>query len=155
MAFYDKFRLVESFTYKKLRVELYRAIKGGYCEKCELDHEPHDLRCSSCGDEITPSAVFLIKVSGKDVGIECSTKEEAAEIAKAWIDDYTDDPSSPEEDEEPDDALLPTDKTKGGKNRRRWIEGGGPGGKANPLVAGARKLGWGKKALAILRGRDP
>lgn len=148
MAFYGNFKLVDSFTYKKLRVEIYRAAKGGYCEKCDLDHEPHDRRCSNCGDEISTSTVFLIKVSDKDVGIECSSKDEAEEIAKAWIDDYIDDPDA--KDDDPGDALILSDK---GKKRRR-VENKPPAKeKVSPILAGVRQLGWGKKALGILRGR--
>ncbi len=149
MAFYGNYKLVDSFTYKKLRVEIYRAKKGGYCEKCDLDHEPEDRRCSSCGDELVPATVFLIKVSDKDVGIECSSKEEAGEIAKAWIDDYIDDPDGEEEDK-PDDALILSDKDK----KRRRVENKPPGkAKVSPILAAVKQLGWGKKALAILRER--
>ncbi len=146
MAFYGNSKLVDSFTYKKLRVEIYRTVKGGYCEKCDLDHEPQDKVCSNCGDEISTTIVFLIKVSDKDVGIECATKDEAGEIAKAWIDDYIDDPDA--KDDEPDDALIIPDK---GKKRR--VPERPPGKeKVRPIVAAVRQLGWGKRFLAIVRG---
>src|SRR5688572_15498564 len=68
MPFYGEQTLVEEFIYRKLIAEIFRAVKGGRCEKCDLDHDPDDRSCTSCGDEIYPAVVYPIKISGSDIG---------------------------------------------------------------------------------------
>ena len=150
MAFYGKLTLVESFTYQKLLAEVYRTMRGGHCEKCDLDHEPADKLCSSCKDPIHPSEVYLIKVSGQDVGIECASKDEAKEIAKAWIDDLLD---GDKPDDEEDKMLANVPPKRRGRKRQAWNQpGGGP--KNERLLEQVKKMGWGRKAIQILRGRN-
>lgn len=150
MAFYGKLTLVESFTYQKLLAEVYRTMRGGHCEKCDLDHEPADKICSSCNDPITPSEVYLIKVSGQDVGIECASKDEAKEIAKAWIDDLLD---GDKPDDEEDKLLANVPPKRRGRKRQAWNQpGGGP--RNDRLLEQVKKMGWGRKAIQILRGRN-
>ncbi|HTK05485.1 MAG TPA: hypothetical protein VL500_07905 [Candidatus Eisenbacteria bacterium] len=148
MAFYGEMALVEEFIYRKLIAEIYRAVKGGRCEKCDLDHEPDDRFCTSCGDEIFPTVVYPIKVSGSDVGFYGDDIEQAKELARAWIDDFLDG-NEPDLELELDDP--PPDK-KGRKRRRRQVWSQAPGAKNEQLLEQVRQLGWGKKALAILRG---
>lgn len=151
MAFYGKLTLVESFTYQKLVAEVFRTLRGGHCEKCDLDHEPADKTCSSCKDPIIPSEVYLIKVSGQDVGIECATKDEAKEIAKAWIDDLLDGDKPDDEGEDKLIANVPPKRR--GRKRQAWNQpGGGP--KNDRLLEQIKKMGWGRKAVQILRGRN-
>ena len=148
MAFYGDLSPVESFIYRKVLAEVFRAVKGGHCEKCDLDLEPEERACPSCGDEIFPSQVYPIKVSGNLIGWDGDTLEEAKELARAWIDNMLDDPEPPKI--EIDD--FPRKGLKGRKGRKQQLAKRSGGPKNMKLVDQVKQLGWGKKALAILRG---
>ncbi|HTM68353.1 MAG TPA: hypothetical protein VL426_03570 [Candidatus Binatia bacterium] len=150
MPFYGDMTLVEEFVHRKLIAEIYRALQGGRCEKCDLDHDPEDRTCSSCGDEIFPSIVYPIKVSGSDIGFSGDDLEQAKELARAWIDHLLDDGEDPEIEIELD--APPPDKKDGRKRKKRRVWDQAPGAKNEALIEQVRSLGWGKKALAILRG---
>lgn len=149
MAFYGDMTLVEEFIYRKLIAEIYRAVKGGRCEKCDLDHEPDDRECTSCGDEIFPTVVYPIKVSGSEIGFDGDDVDQAKELARAWIDNLLDDGNEPEIEIELDE---PPDRKRRNKRKRRQLWNQAPGAKNEVLIEQVRTLGWGKKALAILRG---
>ncbi len=155
MAFYGDFTMIEDFTYRGMLAQIFRAVRGGHCDKCDLDHEPYDLRCSSCGDEILPRRVFRIFIAERDIDVDAESALEAKEFAKAWIDDALDRPPE-EEPERPKGELIlpPPPKGKRGKKRRRRVVG-------DPLrqhqmvslVEQVKQLGWGKRALAIMRAK--
>lgn len=148
MPFDDDLTLVEEFMHRKFIAEIYRAVRGGRCEKCDLDHDPEDRVCSSCGDEIFPSVVYPIKVSGSDIGFAGDDLEQARELARAWIDHLLDD-----DGEDPDvEVEIEERPKKGRKRKRRQVWNQAPGAKNEALIEQVRSLGWGKKALAILRG---
>jgi len=148
MPFYGEQTLVEEFIYRKLIAEIFRAVKGGRCEKCDLDHDPDDRSCTSCGDEIYPAVVYPIKISGSDIGFSGDDLEQAKELARAWIDHFLDG-NEPEVEIEFDE---PPPEKKGRKRRKRQAWNQPTGSKNVQLLAQVRQLGWGKKALAILRG---
>lgn len=148
MPFYGDMTIVEEFVYRKIVAEIYRAVKGGRCEKCDLDHEPEDDFCSSCGDGILPSVVYPIMVSGSQIDFEGDDLEQAKELARAWIDHLLDNGDMPMIEIELEEE--PRKKKEGRKRKKRQVWDQAPGAKNEALIEQVRSLGWGKKALSIL-----
>lgn len=141
MDVYGRFRLIDSFDYRGLKVEIFKAEKGR--KHCKIQHEYRERRCQACGAKMRARAVYVVHVEGQSIDIDCDDLAEAVEMAKAFIDDQFD-------DDENDDADAVFSAPKAPNERDAKSPADVSGGRAK-LVSMIKKMGWDKRALALIR----
>ena len=150
MAFYGKMRRVNHFVYRKIFAEIYHTLEGA--THCEIPHEPDKLKCDGCGAPIYPKEVWLVHISGYDIGLPSESLKDAEELAKMWIDDLSDPPPDFFGPEPPlDEGKKGKENGRGPKERdaKNPVAGNGH----QRIIAAVRQLGWGKKLAALIAKR--
>jgi hypothetical protein len=141
MAFYGKLQLVEEFIHRGHVAKVYRTMRGAI--HCRLDHEVEARKCQACGKPVQPVRVFHAYVEEQALGIDCEKAEEAAELARLWIDDMISDPDDADLEEIENGPKKPT------KERDAKSPTGGKGARRK-LAKQIKQLGWGRRARAML-----
>jgi hypothetical protein len=168
MPFYSNQKLVDSFEYRGVFVEIYQAQMGAH--HCDLDHDPAERKCRVCHKPIRSIKVHLIFCFGHEVETLVNVNALAARrIAEQLIDDQIDRLDNPfdEDKDKPDDPPrgddsgkdkpdvpdlpdlpdLPGNDGKRGRGERPLA----PSNRLQRLAERMKKLGWPLKALNILR----
>jgi hypothetical protein len=148
MDIYGRFRSIDTFTYRGLKVEVLKAEKGR--KHCKIQHEFNERKCQACGAKLTARSVYLVSVGGQRLDIDCDDIADAVELAKAFIDDQMDGDDDAPDLSDMESMFSPPKKP---KERDAKSPAGTQGGRAK-LVVLVRKMGWGKRALALVRGKS-